>query len=808
MDEVTAHGVAAVKTGSTLAKFLVSWERVAETAEYAANVSKSVAGVSTIFHLIALTAQGGSMFTASNRRQRVVPIALGRIVTLLRFVMQSMTEIMKLSRGVNEVDTGFVFDVLIQTVSTMDLVESQLMRMRSGQIMNGKVMKEMDEKLEDLFHMLVTATSISKIVGVDEKVIQLEEAGEIWDDAPEHLRPSLSPFFSGRTMELDRLRGILEKWGSTVISQYGGVGKTELMIALADRAERDKAVQGGVFWVTADGGERDVIESLAGLAEKLIRRKMEEEERRNPNLVVAALKQGLDKREGRWLLCLDNADSSKLSSILNEVCSIADGTQGNGWVVVTSRQGQPYIWGEMKSEQKLVLKPLCAEDAMVVLWRQIRRIGTEVADDDEVMGEVKELERIDADEYHALKELCGDDREHSLGGLPLALQQAGMYIRRSDCSFREYLNMFMSANRKEDLQKIIMNMEELKAIRESQRSIWTTWKISVKQLSETGYAVLQAMAMQGQGCIGEAMMKGILKAAAQEGGSAEELYESVVVRELMHGSSLIWRDERRGEGSRTYEMHRLVRRFILNEMVIGQQSKNGRSRIERLLDVFSGTRGVIDSQGRKVISATSILEQTLQIRGAIHGYGKPHLDTASTLNNLGLEYERKCELTKAQEKYQQSLDMTREIHGDGKPHPHVALLLSNLGRVYMKVGNLDEALEKHKQSLEVRQTIHGKGKPHLDIVMALCHIGEVYHMQKKLNQAADYLEKSLEMLKTLHGQNPHPSINAIQSYLAKVHKEQENEGYKQMQMIMRGTTSNRALIRLRERIRGTFHESQ
>ncbi len=84
--------------------------------------------------------------------------------------------------------------------------------------------------------------------------------------------------------------------------------------------------------MTVDGGERDVIGSLARLAEKLIGRKMGEEERRNGNAVVAALKQGLVDRERRWLLCLDNADDSKVSGILNEVSRTAEGPHGNGWV--------------------------------------------------------------------------------------------------------------------------------------------------------------------------------------------------------------------------------------------------------------------------------------------------------------------------------------------------------------------------------------------------------------------------------------------------------------------------------------------
>ncbi len=103
---------------------------------------------------------------------------------------------------------------------------------------------------------------------------------------------------------------------------------------------------------------------------------MDEEEHQNQNLVVATLKQGLNETEGRWLSCMDNADNSKLSGILNDVCG-------------TSRQGQPHVWSSMRSEQKLVLEPLCARDAMVALWRQIRKIEANDADDDGVMNAIR-----------------------------------------------------------------------------------------------------------------------------------------------------------------------------------------------------------------------------------------------------------------------------------------------------------------------------------------------------------------------------------------------------------------------------------
>ncbi len=248
-------------------------------------------------------------------------------------------------------------------------------------------------------------------------------------------------------------------------------------------------------------------------------------------------------------MCLDNADDSIVSGILNEVCGIAGEMQGKGWIVVTSRQDQHHLWSRMKSKQKLVLEPLCVEDAMVALWRHIRKIEVNEADDDRVMNEIKELKRSDAAEYRALEELCGDERGFSLGGLPLALVQAGTYIARFKCSFSEYLEKFKNANRIQDMEHIMKNTEDVKPIRESQRSIWTTWKISVEKLSEKGYSVLRTMAMLGPGVVREAIVKGIVGEFVEDAvESVDGMFEKVVIEELVHGSSLICRDEGEREG--------------------------------------------------------------------------------------------------------------------------------------------------------------------------------------------------------------------------------------------------------------------
>ncbi len=334
--KLNTDGAAAVGSGATAANLVASVGRVAETAKKIADVSKCVGGVSSIFHLVAPGAQGASTCMEANRGRKVLPVALGRVGVLLEHVLKSLGGIMTSSRDADVTEIDFVFDTLKQAVRAMDMAETQQLRGRGREFMNAEDVEQAERKIQELRQMAVIAGNASKICSVDEEVNKLKEEWNICDDELHHVRPSLSPFFSGRPMELGTLADILEKHGSAVITQYGGVGKTKLMIAFADRAERDEAVPGSVFWVTIDGGERDLIESLAELAEKLTQRKIGEKSRRGGDLIVAVLKQGLDKRAGLWLLCLDNAHDGKVNGTLNEVRVISGGPRGNGWVVVTS----------------------------------------------------------------------------------------------------------------------------------------------------------------------------------------------------------------------------------------------------------------------------------------------------------------------------------------------------------------------------------------------------------------------------------------------------------------------------------------
>ena len=61
------------------------------------------------------------------------------------------------------------------------------------------------------------------------------------------MRPGISPFFVGRTKELEKLSDVLCIRRSAVIMQHGGAGKSELMVA-APAEHENKVPGGGCRW--------------------------------------------------------------------------------------------------------------------------------------------------------------------------------------------------------------------------------------------------------------------------------------------------------------------------------------------------------------------------------------------------------------------------------------------------------------------------------------------------------------------------------------------------------------------------------
>lgn len=207
------------------------------------------------------------------------------------------------------------------------------------------------------------------------------------------------------------------------------------MISFAERAEKNNWSDGGCYWIPAGGSRNEFVKRLGNFAEALANVRLKSEELEDVNAVVSMIRRKLRSLHRNWLVCLDNADDPDVNGIIGDLCGVAHPGFRNGWVLVTSRQSAVPMWSGMGAEQKLKLMALSKEYAMLVLLRwKMARLKTKV-EDSEILVEVARLCVEDDAEYQSLAELATN-----LGGLSLALAQAGSYIYRNDDSFLAYVH--------------------------------------------------------------------------------------------------------------------------------------------------------------------------------------------------------------------------------------------------------------------------------------------------------------------------------------------------------------------------------
>jgi hypothetical protein len=215
-----------------------------------------------------------------------------------------------------------------------------------------------------------------------------------------------NPFFTGREKILDILRQTLEKRKSAALSGFGGVGKTQTVI---EYAYRHRALYRAVFWAKAQSRDQ-LLGDFVSIARKL---NLPSSEAKEQEVAVAEVKQFLETHAG-WLLILDNADDLELAREF-----LPHDPQGHLLLTTRARAlgglAERLSIGEMQPE----------EGALLLL----RRAG--LVAKDATFAAAKEAERSVALQI-----------SQELGGLPLALDQAGAFIEETPSSLTEYLTLY------------------------------------------------------------------------------------------------------------------------------------------------------------------------------------------------------------------------------------------------------------------------------------------------------------------------------------------------------------------------------
>jgi hypothetical protein len=258
-----------------------------------------------------------------------------------------------------------------------------------------------------------------------------------------------NPTFTGRHDELAALAAVLAPGGTVAVTQVlqgaGGVGKTTLA---AEYAYWHRSNFDTVWWVRAEQ-PATLISDLTALAVAL---GVTDPEAVSQQLAVAAGRRWLDDHD-RWLLILDNAQapesSTGLRAPLGRLVDLLPQVL-HGQVLVTSRDAR---WEQHASLAELEV--FAPEEATGFL---LARSG---ATDEQAAGQIAAL----------------------LGWLPLALEQAGAYVRETRIPLATYLerlrqfpSLTLAKGRPRD--------------RDPADTVATTWQVSMAHIRPVPGAVV------------------------------------------------------------------------------------------------------------------------------------------------------------------------------------------------------------------------------------------------------------------------------------------------------------------------------
>ena len=181
---------------------------------------------------------------------------------------------------------------------------------------------------------------------------------------------------------------------------------------------------------------------------------------------------------------------------------------------------------------------------------------------------------------------------------------------------------------------------------------------------------------------------------------------------------------------------------------------------------YNDIGGLYDNQGNYA-KALEYHRKALDIRKRVLGPDNP--DTASSYNNIGEVYREQGDYVKALEYHRKALGIMERVLGPN--HPSTASSYNNIGLVYHSQGDYAKALEYYNKGLDICERVLGLEHP--DTAMSFNNIGAVYYNQGYYDKALEYYGKALDIRKRVLGLD---HLDTAQSYnnIGAVYHSQDN----------------------------------
>ena len=469
--------------------------------------------------------------------------------------------------------------------------------------------------------------------------------------------------FTGRDEILRQLHHALHKNALVAITQpqalcgLGGIGKTQTVIEYAYRYCSDYNV---VFWIKTDTRE-NVLSDMLYIATWL---ELPERSAQDPSVTVTAIKRWLQTHRD-WLLIFDNADD--LTFVRDALPATYE-----GHVLLTTRA---QAMGRLA--HRLDVEEMSEEIGALFVLRRSGRISSEGVLDD-------------ADEADCLVAM---DLARELGGLPLALDQAGAYMEESSCSITEYLQLYRR-------ESIALLARRGGIVNDHPAPVTATWSISfteIEALQPAAADLLRVCAFLDPDAIPEEL---VVEGAGELGPRLATVASNPFL--LHQAIASLWKYSliRRTVDTKMLSLHRLVQ-MVQKETMDTVERKVWAERVVRAVHCVFPAK--IDISSWHVCQR--LLAQAQVCALLIEQEHFTFAEAAQLLNQTAYYLRERARYTEAEDLYRKALEIREQLVGP--VHLDVAQSCYNLARLYFDIARYEEAETLYRRALEIRRQLLG-----------------------------------------------------------------------------------------------------
>ncbi len=541
----------------------------------------------------------------------------------------------------------------------------------------------------------------------------------------------------------------------------GGIGKTQIAVEFVTRYQAEFSA---VFWVSAETTDRLVADYIA-IAERIY---VPERFIENQEQIVEAVKNWL-ATHAEWLLILDGVtDFESVRAYLPGMSS------GNILLTMRRQLDDPTIYS-------IDVEPFQADDGVLLL---LRRAG--IIHVNSLLTEASIADRRTAREI-----------VQALDGIPLALDQAGAYIRETGCGLDGYLQQYQE------------NSGELLSRRGYSSShpepISATLFFSINFVENDSPAAVELLRLCSFLAADAIPLEMLVQDEVDLGQKLSPALETEadlnVLIQKLEKFSLVRRKKR----ARTLSLHGLVQtvlrekdrmdtatqrrwaeraialvnlafpkdvkfetwddcqRYLLQALTCASLIEQWQPDLDSLIAAqllervgrYLRIRTLHSRAEQLLLRANTILEKKL---------GAGHPEVVANLNEIALVYLAQGQYTEA-EKY-----LRHALQSSGSQNLDVAVSLNNLAGFYDNQGQFEQARFFFREALSIREETLGKQHPLVAII--LNNLAGVSFKEGNYDEAAASYQRALDIYKQTQGED-HPDVALGLFNLAGVYAKQD-----------------------------------